>query len=58
MPVLDNAILAMDANPGYAAFDDDGRQVGIREKAQEKETKKKEGEISLPLSPSVSPSRI
>jgi hypothetical protein len=25
--VLDNAILAVDANPGYAAFDDDGRQV-------------------------------
>ena len=25
--VLENAILAVDANPGYAAFDDDGRQV-------------------------------
>ena len=25
--VLDNAILAVDVNPGYAAFDDDGRQV-------------------------------
>lgn len=25
--VLENAILAVDANPGYAAFDDDGKQV-------------------------------
>ena len=25
--VLENAILAVDANPGYAAFDDDGNQV-------------------------------
>ena len=37
--VLDNAILAVDANPGYAAFDDDGRQV-YPKKEQEKEPKK------------------
>lgn len=31
--VLDNAILAVDGNPGYAAFDDDGRQVYPGKKA-------------------------
>ena len=31
--VLENAILAVDANPGYAAFDDDGKQVYPEKKA-------------------------